>query len=287
MLTETNLELGNGRAVHIYDSGPGDIGGPANTGLTVFWHHGSPQIGAPPEPMLPVGERYGIRWVGLDRPGYGTSTPNPDRDVAAVAADVAGIADALGIGRFAVMGSSGGGPHALACASLLADRVLAVACLASIAPCDAEGLDWFDGMAASGAAELRAAVQGHAALEAHLASTDFDPELFTPADHAALAKDWSWLGVSAERAMSNGTGGLVDDDMAFVRPWGFDPGTGTAPILLVHGDEDRVVPFAHGEWLAGHCRTAELLRSPADGHISVHRRHEEAIGWLAEQSMRA
>jgi pimeloyl-ACP methyl ester carboxylesterase len=283
VVTESELELGDGRVLHVYDTALGD----ADTRLTVFWHHGTPQTGAPPEPMLAAGERYGLRWVGMDRPGYLPSTPNPGRDVAAVAADAAAAADARGIGRFAVMGASGGGPHALACAALLGNRVLAVACLASIAPSDAGGLDWFGGMAAAGAAELRAAAQGRAALEAYLASADFDPELFTEADHAALATDWSWLGVSAGQAMSNGLGGMVDDDLAFTRPWGFDPATIAAPILFVHGDEDRVVPFPHGEWLARHCPTGELLRSPGDGHISVHRRHAEALDWLAEHAEHA
>ena len=282
MFTETDLDLGRGRTVHVYASGPASGSGSAGAGgPTVFWHHGTPQTGEPPEPMLAVGRRHGVRWVGLDRPGYGTSTPVPGRDVAAVAADVARVADVLGVGRFTVLGASGGGPHALACAALLGERVLAAACLASLAPYDADGLDWFAGMAASGVAELRAAVQGRAVLADYLATAEFDPEVFTPADHAALADDWSWLGGSAERAMSGGLGGMVDDDVAVTRPWGFDPGTATAPILLVHGDEDRMVPFSHSRWLARHCPTAELLRSPGDGHITVHRRCEQAIAWLA------
>jgi pimeloyl-ACP methyl ester carboxylesterase len=139
---------------------------------------------------------------------------------ASAAADVSSIADALGVGRFAVMGHSGGGAHALACGALLPERVLGVVCVAGLAPFQAKGLDWFAGMAAAGAAELRAAARGRATLEDHLGSTEFDPEQFTLADHAALAGAWSWLGEVAGQALESGLIGMVDDDLATVAPWG-------------------------------------------------------------------
>src|ERR671910_2718554 len=104
MVTETDLELGDGRTLHVYDTGTDDADGR----LAVFWHHGTPNIGAPPEPLFPAAARLGIRWVAYDRPGYGGSTPRPGRDVASAASDAARVADALGVGRFAVMGHSGG-----------------------------------------------------------------------------------------------------------------------------------------------------------------------------------
>src|ERR687897_552183 len=108
MVTQTDLELGDGRTLHAYDTGAND----ANGRLAVFWHHGSPNIGAPPEPLFSVADRLGIRWVSYDRPGYGGSTPRPDRDVASAAADACAVADALSIERFALMGHSSGGSHA-------------------------------------------------------------------------------------------------------------------------------------------------------------------------------
>ena len=158
---ETDVKLGDGRTVHVYDAGADWSGDP----LAVFWQHGTPNIGAPPEPLFPDAERLGLRWVSHDRPGYGGSTPNPGRDIASVAVDVAGAADALGIDRFAVMGHSGGGPHALACAGLLPERVLAVVSVAGPAPYDAEGLDFFAGMADAGVASLRAAAEGRESRE--------------------------------------------------------------------------------------------------------------------------
>jgi pimeloyl-ACP methyl ester carboxylesterase len=272
--------LGDGRTLHVYDTGAGD--GAAR--LAVFWHHGTPNTGAPPEPLSAAAAERGIRWVSHDRPGYGGSTPHPGRDVASAAADVASIADALGIDRFAVMGHSGGGPHALACGAVLPGRVLAAVCMSGLAPFGAGGLDWFAGMTPSGAAELRAAATGRAALEAHFASAEFDPEMFTPADHAALSGPWSWILTVVNQALESDQGGMVDDDLAYVTPWGCDPGQVSTPILFVHGAQDRVVPSSHSEWLAGRCRSAELWLHPDEGHVSVLSSSVMALDWLRQHA---
>jgi pimeloyl-ACP methyl ester carboxylesterase len=277
MVMETDLELGDGRTLHIYDTGGDDR-------LAVFWHHGTPNIGAPPEPLFPAADRLLIRWVSYDRPGYGGSTRRPFRDLASAAGYVSAVADALGIDRFAVMGHSGGGPHALACGALLPERVVAVVSGAGMAPWGAEGLDWFAGMVDSGVASLRAAAQGREAKERWEASgVEYDPQ-FTPADLAALSGAWSWLGSVVGPAVKDGPGGLIDDDLAYVAPWGFDPAEVTAPVLLLHGGRDGVVPSSHGEWLARRCPSAELWLSPDDGHISVLNSAEAALGWLRERA---
>lgn len=280
MVTETDIELSDGRTLHAYDTGAADADGR----LAVFWHHGTPNIGAPPAPLFPAAAQLGIRWVSYDRPGYGGSTPCPGRDVASAAGYAASIADVLGIDQFAVMGHSGGGPHALACGALLPGRVLGVVSAAGLAPFGAEGLDWFAGMVASGVASLRAAAEGRSAKERYAASgAEYDPE-FTPADRASLAGAWSWLGDVVGPAVEAGPGGLIDDDLAYVAPWGFDPGQITAPVLFLHGGQDRVVPSSHTEWLARRCPSAELRLSPDDGHISVLTSGAAAMDWLREHA---
>lgn len=263
---ETDLELGDGRTLHVYDTGADDAGGR----LAVFWHHGTPNIGAPPVPLFPAAARLGIRWVSYDRPGYGGSTPCPDRDVASAANDASSVADALGIDRFAVMGHSGGGSHALACGALLPERVLGVVSVAGLAPFGAGGLDWFKGFGPGSVAELREAAAGRAALEKHLSESDDEPD-FTPEDETALAAEWSWF---------------IDDDLASVGAWGFDPADIIAPTLFLHGGRDRVVPAAHGEWLACRCPSAELWLRPDDGHISILNQSAAAMGWLRERAGR-
>ena len=277
-MNELDLKLGDGRVLHIYESGADEGDGR----IPVFWHHGTPNIGSPPAPLFPAAERLGLRWVSYDRPGYGGSTPDPGRDLGSAADLVSSVADALGIDRFAVMGHSGGGSHALACGALLPDRVLGVVSMAGLAPFDADGLDWFAGMAASGVDSLRAAALGRAEKQRYEASgAEYDPE-FTPADEAALAGGWSWVLDVVRPALAQGPGGLIDDDLAYVAPWGAEVEQITAPTLVLHGGRDRVVPSAHAEWLADRCPTAELRLSPDDGHISILGSSESALEWLRQ-----
>lgn len=265
-MNEVDLALPDGRTLHAYDTGEGD--------QVVFWHHGTPNVGTPPEPLFTPG----VRWLSLDRPGYGGSTPLPERDVASVAADVAAVADAFGVDRFAVLGHSGGGPHALACAALLPGRVTAVASGAGLAPVDAAGLDWFVGMGPN--STLPAAAAGREARAAFSAD-DVD---FTQADWATLKGPWSWFGPVVAAALANGADADVDDDLAYARPWGFDPAAIAVPALLVHGAEDLVVPAAHSEWLAGRIPDAELWLRPGEGHLSVLRDGAAIVDWLVSRS---
>ena len=277
LIREFDVQLPDGRTLHAYDTA--DAG--SREGLTVVWNHGTPNIGLPPEPLFPASERLGIRWLSYDRPNYGGSSPKIGRDVASAAADVAAIADAAGVDRFATMGHSGGAMHALACSALLPDRVLCVVGASALAPYSAEGLDWFAGMAPLGVATLRAAAAGREAKERYEASAVDDGSAFTPADHAALAGEWSWFNSVVGPALRDGPGGLIDDDLAYVNPWGFEPSRVRSPVLLLHGDEDRVAPVAHAEWLAGRIPDVELRVVPGEGHVSVLGSAAATLDWLA------
>ncbi len=275
-MIELDLTLPDGATLHVYDAGLG--------GLPLFWHHGTPNTGAPPAPLLAAAERLGLRWVSWDRPGYGGSSARPDRPVSSAARCAEAVAGALGLGRFAVMGHSGGGPHALACAALLPDRVVAAVAVSSLAPYDAEGLDYTDGMCASGVAALMSAAAGRPAKEAHDAAhgEEYDPE-FTAADLAALGGEWGWFGSVVNAAAASGPAPAIDDDLAYVRPWGFDPADIAAPTLLLHGGRDRIAPLAHARWLADRIAGAELRVGEQDGHLSIMRGAEAALTWVAEQ----
>lgn len=273
MVLTQDLQLADGRMLRVRDTGDG--AGP--DAVTLLWHHGSPQTGALLEPLVSAAAARGIRLIAYGRPSYGGSSPHPGRDVASAAGNVRQIVDALGVARFAVMGASGGGPHALACAALLPDRVAGAVCLAGLAPFT-DAFDWYAGMASDGG--LRAAVEGRAARERYAASEVFDPGVFTATDWAALKGAWSSLGADAERAGAAGPHGLIDDDVAFVTPWGFDVGQIVTPVLLVQGGQDRVVPPAHAERLLRTCPSAELWLRPNDGHISVLDAVPVAMDWL-------
>jgi pimeloyl-ACP methyl ester carboxylesterase len=256
----------------------------ADAALTLVWHTGSPQTGALLAPVLQAAGERRIRLVSYGRPSYGGSTPNPGRTVASAAADVAAVLDALGVDRFATMGASGGGPHALACAALLPARVTGVVTLAGVAPYTDE-IDWFGGMRAPGG--LRSALEGGREGRAAFATTDeFDPEQFVEPDWAALDGAWGVLGEDSQRAGRDGPDGLIDDDCAFVRPWGFELEAIGVPALVIQGGRDRVIPQAHGEYLAQHIPGAELELRPGDGHVSVLEAVPVALDRLLEWAQR-
>lgn len=195
------------------------------------------------------------------------------------------LADALGLERFGVTGGSGGGPHALACATLLAGRVERAACLAGIAPLGAPGLDqaaWVAGMDAGSVDELLWALEGEHRLQAELPARQAEMEravaedvreVLGPetgeADRAYLSRP----GVAENMARNvreqarQGVDGWVDDSLAFARPWGFDPRAVAVPLLLLYGEQDHSVPLAHSRWLVEHVPSARVVAVPDGGHL--------------------
>lgn len=243
-----------GRVLHRYDTGP--AGAPV-----VLWHHGTPNVGTPPASLLGPS----LRWLSYDRPGYGGSAPQPGRTVADAAAWAAAATST--VDRFAVVAHSGGGPHALATAALLPDRVTAVFVVSSLAPYDADGLDYFAGMGPAGVGTLEAALAGREAREAWEATNDAID--FVDADWAALRGEWGWFETVVGPALANGPGPAIDDDLAYVAPWGFDPADIRVPVHLLRGTDDLVAPIGHARWLASRIPGATLTEVPGAGHVSV------------------
>lgn len=285
---EATVRAKDGRELRIVQAGAAD-------GLAVVVHNGTPMSRLLFRPCVEDAEQRGIRLIGYDRPGYGGSTPHPGRNVADASRDVAAIADALDIDRLATWGISGGGPHALACAALLPERVVAAASLASVAPYPAEGLDWFAGMGEANVAEFGLTLEGRDALEPFLrherdAMLAAGPAglaeamrtLLSPADHAVFTGETADYMFEAFRAGNEERlDGWLDDDLAFAKPWGFELEQIDVPVLLWQGAEDRFVPFAHGEWLARRIPAVDARLSRDDGHLTLLvRRLGEVHGWL-------
>jgi len=278
----------DGRELHVTEHGDPD-------GRVVLVHHGTPSDGSPHRPWVADAEAKGIRLLGYDRPGYGGSTPAPGRRVADAARDAETIADALGVERFATWGISGGGPHALACAALLGDRVPGAASLAGIAPFDAEGLNVFAGMGEDNIVEFGAAMQGREAItplaeEQATGMREAAPadiaagirSLISEADQQALdAGIAEWWSGQMPNVFAHGAGGWIDDDLAFVAPFGFDVRGIDVPVLVVHGHHDRFVPVSHGQWLATRMSGAEAWLSIDDGHLTLIAHRVPAVhDWL-------
>jgi pimeloyl-ACP methyl ester carboxylesterase len=251
-------------------------------GYAVFSLHGTPGCRFNRNPHEEIVRSAGVRLITYDRAGYGRSDRHRGRVVADDAADVAAIADHLGIGRFSVFGGSGGGPHALAAAALLSDRIDRAACVVGVAPYDVLGEEFFTGMDPENVKEFGFALEGEERLAPEIVKMDeqFRAEMakdpgsalsdfgLPEADRAVLARP-DMAAVLREVAVEqtrNGVWGWVDDDLAFTRPWGFDPATITVPIQIWYGSQDVLVPPGHGEWLARTVPGAEV-RLNENGHL--------------------
>ena len=226
----------------------------------------------------------GLRSVICSRPGYGGSTRNEGRTVADAAADTAALADHLGADRFLVAGWSGGGSTALACAALLHDRVRAAVTLAGTAP-PAEAGDvwttWFSPELVEEIRALRTRPPAELAAEYEQGAKAFaevtgeqltNSDNQSTADKAALIavpEVAEWLARSIKKAAASGIWGWLDDDLAWVKQWGFNVADIRVPVIIRHGDEDGFVPIEEGRWLATHIPDARFDELAGGGHTTV------------------
>ncbi|MFE4857438.1 alpha/beta fold hydrolase [Streptomyces sp. NPDC056670] len=262
-------------------------------GRPVFLLHGTPGSRLGPAPRSAVLYRLGVRLITFDRPGYGDSDRLPGRRVADAAADVEAIADALGLDEFAVVGRSGGAPHALACAALLPDRTARAAALVGLAPRDAQGLDWFEGMTESNVREYINAAAGKGqlttALEMRSITIRSDPRRSVDDMRHGLPKPDRGIvadaGIRAmlernfEEGLRSSADGWVDDVMAFSTDWDFRLEAITAPVLLWHGEQDVFAPVQHTRWLAERIPGAQLIVERGAAHFGALRVLTRVLSW--------
>ena len=284
----TAVRTADGRALQVSETGD-------PSGWPVVMQHGTPSSRLLYQAHDTLAREQGIRLIGYDRPGYGGSTRAAGRDVAACAADLAAIADALSLEQYGSWGISGGGPHALACAALCDERLVAVASLAAVAPYGAEGLDWLDGMGEENHVEFGKTLAGESVLRPYLTEErasllQAKPEelvavletLLGAADFATLSGPFSeYMLAGQHEGLARGVDGWLDDDLAFARPWGFDVSSIDRPVLLLHGADDRFVPVSHGHWLAARIPGVDTRITSTDGHLTLFvGRMREVNDWL-------
>jgi pimeloyl-ACP methyl ester carboxylesterase len=272
-------------------------------GFPIMSLHGTPGSRLSRWPNEDLYKELGACVVTHDRAGYGRSTRRPGRTVADEADDVALLADSLGFERFAVSGGSGGGPHVLACAALLPDRVIRATCAVGIAPLGSPGLErdaWLAGMDPENVKEFGWAEAGEEVLNAelereHAAMTQRvaeDPSAIlshfdlSESDKAQLARPEvrQVIRESTPEQALHGVWGWVDDDLAFLRPWGFDVGVISSPVLVLYGETDVLVPAAHGAWLAANVPECVVKIDTDAGHMGSDPEREitENVQWLRD-----
>ncbi|MFI6061396.1 alpha/beta fold hydrolase [Streptomyces sp. NPDC051286] len=270
-------------------------------GRPVFLLHGMPGSRLGPAPRGMVLYQRKTQLITYDRPGYGGSDRLAGRCVADVVDDVRAIADSLGLERFAVVGRSGGAPHALACAALMPDRVTRTAALVGLAPRGADGLDWFDGMAASNVLAYSTAVADPDGLaESFISRSEVIRQ-----DPVKLLDDLRRELTDSDRVIVNDAGirsmllrnyseglrtsayGWIDDAIALCNPWGFDPADITGPVMLWHGEKDVFSPVGHSRWLAGQIPGATAVLEPAAAHFDALSVLPVVLNWLLEEQATA
>ncbi len=264
------------------------------SGIPVLFHHGTPNSRILAATSIDTATESGVRLMSYDRPGYGRSDRQQGRTVADAAADVRAIAAALGIERLGVIGLSGGGPHALACAALLEDLVPAVVSWAAVAPFDGEGLDYFEGMGELNVEDIKL-MQSDPEAAWEKAEQD-RAEILTSSREELLAA-WDTILPDVDEAMFDepfteftlsqfrdgfapGAEGYWDDSVAFMMPWGFDVAAIRTPVRLRQGRHDLMVPYGHGVWLAGQIPGVEAILTDTDGHLTLFHYLADDLAWL-------
>ena len=290
-MREHHVPAAGGRTLHVVGDGAPD-------GVPVVVHHGTPGAGILYAPWVADAAAKGLRLLTYDRPGYAQSSRSAGRSVADAADDVAAIADALGLDRILTWGISGGGPHALACAAGLGERVVAAASLAGVGPHGVEGLDFLAGMGEGNVEEFGLAQQGEDAVRpAHVEMAEVMVSVDVPAAVESMKPFLSdvdagemsgelgaYLLDCFKVGLASGVDGWVDDDLCFTRPWGFDVADIRRPVLVLQGREDLMVPYGHGVWLAKTIPGAEARLTEEDGHLTlITKRVPEVHAWLLDR----
>jgi pimeloyl-ACP methyl ester carboxylesterase len=276
------FKLKDGRELEILDNG-------INSERAIIFHHGTPGHASAWLPWLEEAALSGVRAISYSRAGYGTSDRNPGRSVISINNDIAQILDAKNIAKFVSIGWSGGGPHALA--NTFEPRNVGAISLAGVGAFGASDLDFLEGMGPENHDEFGAALKGEAVITQWMNENAVPMKQVTGSD---IREAFGGLIGDADKAvlegavademaatMRNGLAvsfdGWIDDDLVFIKPWGFDLAAITKPVILWQGDDDFMVPHAHSYWLEKHIPTAQLSFISGHGHISLGEKYKPEI----------
>ena len=268
------FKLKDGRELEILDNG-------INSDRALIFHHGTPGHATTWLTWLDTAAAAGIRALSYSRPGYGTSDRNPGRSVISINSDIAQVLDAGGINSFISIGWSGGGPHCIA--NTFDARNLGAISLAGVGAYGVSDLDFLEGMGPENHDEFGAALKGEAAISkwmdtnAPAMQTVSGEDLISAlggligdADKRALTKEIAEeMAATFRSALKKGFTGWIDDDLAFVQPFGFELEKITKPVIIWQGNDDFMVPQSHSEWLHKHIPSSKLNFVPGHGHISI------------------
>ena len=276
------FKLKDGRELEILDNG-------INSDQAIIFHHGTPGHATAWLSWLDEAAAAGVRALSYSRAGYGTSDRNPGRSVISINSDISQVLDGKGINKFVAIGWSGGGPHALA--NTFEPRNVGAISLAGVGAFGVDDLNFLEGMGPENHDEFGAALKGEAVITQWMNDNavamknvsgndireafggligDADKEVLEGATADAMAATMrSGLAVSFD--------GWIDDDLVFIKHWGFDLAAITKPVILWQGDQDLMVPHAHSYWLEKHIPTAKLTFIPGHGHISLGEKYKPEI----------
>ena len=276
------FKLNDGRELEILDNG-------INSETAIIFHHGTPGHAIYWGDWLESAATAGIRAISYSRAGYGTSDRHLGRSVISINSDVAQILDGKNITKFVSIGWSGGGPHSIA--NTFEPRNVGAISLAGVAAFGADDLNFLEGMGPENHDEFGAALKGEAVIDQWMSDNGGPMKSVTAndiieafggligeADKAALRSGAAdQLSASYRSGLAVSFDGWIDDDLVFVKHWGFELSEITKPVFLWQGDDDFMVPHAHSYWLKKHIPTATLTFKPGEGHISLGIKYRDEI----------
>jgi pimeloyl-ACP methyl ester carboxylesterase len=255
----------------------------------IIFHHGTPHHASAWSSWLEDAANRGIRALSYSRAGYGTSDRNFGRSVLSNNSDISLLLDGKNISSFVAIGWSGGGPHALA--NTFDHRNVGAITLAGVGEFGASDLDFLEGMGPENHDEFGAALKGESALDAWMNANAGSMKnvtgaeikeafggLIGDADKAVIEGDFAdQMAATMRSGLAVSFDGWIDDDLAFVRPWGFNLREISKPVFIWQGDDDFMVPHAHSKWLAEHIPGSQLKFVPGHGHISLVEKYRSEI----------